>query len=314
MASFYDVARDARVSIATVSRVFREPDVVRATTRARVLEAATLLRYHPNLIAASLASNRSSVVGLILPNVENPFYCGIYAAVARIAQQQGRELFLKTTCFESERMATVVRQMIERRAASVMLWGGSFKEPLLSELKDEQIRTAAAPKVEYARAIQSLLQYLSDLGHRRVGIVEHRTTLEDSRLSAMRKAMRRFPQLKFRTTVNSDTLAGGQLGCRELLAAGDLTALVCTHDITAVGALREAREQGLRVPQDLSIAGFDNIALANFCTPLLTTINVEAGSIAAAMWASCSGEGKPQSIDCSLIVRDSTAAAIRRDR
>ena len=312
VATIKDVARLARVCITTVSRTFREPALVGEKTRARVLAAAASLHYHPNRTAAALASNRSGMIGLLLPGIENPFYYDIYAGVADVVQKRGYELLLKTTSFKSKRLLEAFHQIMSRRPAGVIVMGGSIPDSLLSQAMGMGIALATAPEIEYGTAVRSLLQYLSDLGHRKLGIVEHRTDFWDARISVLDDALTGFPQFEFRKVFDSDTLEGGRRACRELLAdSPGMTALVCTHDIMALGAIRELHDRGYTVPADLSIAAMDNIKLGKFCVPPLTTIDFAPGTIAQILCASVFGEPQLPSIDCTLIVRNSTSAPAR---
>jgi DNA-binding LacI/PurR family transcriptional regulator len=306
-ATIIDVARVARVSTTTVSRTFREPLAVGEKTRARVLEAAAVLHYYPNQTAATLASSRSRLVGFLAPGIENPFYYDLYVALSSLVQKRGHEVLLQTNGYESRRLHESLRHMIGRRAAGVVLPGGSVPDPLLTEMQEMCIAMASVPQLEYDAGIECLLRYLGDLGHRSLGIVEHRTSLADERIAALHRALLRFPGFDFCRACAPDSLDGGRLGCREILAQHpEVTALLCTHDIMAVGALRELRDQGHRVPDDFSVVGIDNIALARFCAPTITTIDVPREPLAAALCASLFDKTATASIDCTLLVREST--------
>jgi LacI family transcriptional regulator len=310
LATINDVARLARVSSATVSRALRKSVAVAEPTRTRVLEAAAELHYHPNQMASTLASSRSSTIGLLVPGIENPFYYDMYSAISRLVQRRGYELLLKTTSFDNARLIEALHQMIEITAAGVIVLGAAMPEALVARLKDRGILMAAAPEIELSTACECLLQYLADLGHRRLGFVQHQTPFAEDRIFVLGSMLQRFPQLRITMASGADTLDGGRLACRKLLTqTPDITALVCSHDIMAVGALRELHDRSYRVPDDISIAGVDNIALARFCAPALTTIDVPRGRIASALCSYLFGKPAAASVDCALIVRRSTAAA-----
>jgi LacI family transcriptional regulator len=311
-----DVARLAGVSNATVSRTLRQPDIVREATRSRVLDAVAQLHYQPNQVAAALAMDRSSTVGILIPNIENPYYYRAYASVLSLAQARGCEVLLKTTGRREEGLRTAICELIEARVCGVAAPGDSIPDEFTAELKERQIAVSSAPAIDYDGGIDRLLRYLADLGHRRIGVVEHHSELKDERIRALRRATRRRPEMSFRTIATDDTLEGGAGGCRQILSDDcGCSAIVCTHDIMAIGALRAARDGGLRVPGDLSIAGIDNIAVSDYCWPALTTVAVSPVSIAAAVCASLFGEGCHAPIPCGLVLRDSTgsaAASVRR--
>ncbi|MEI9974738.1 MAG: substrate-binding domain-containing protein [Ignavibacteriota bacterium] len=122
-----------------------------------------------------------------------------------------------------------------------------------------------------------MIDYLYTMGHRKLGFVGHHAMLGpiNERMKPLLEAVARYPDLNVRSAADADTLDGGRLATRSLLASGEQpTAIVCVNDIMAVGALRELRERGLRVPQDVSVTGFDNVKLSEFCYPALTTVHI----------------------------------------
>ena len=124
--------------------------------------------------------------------------------------------------------------------------------------------------MDYSRGIVKLIDYLYSLGHRRIGFVGHHAILGpiNEGMRAVVEAVARIPSLEVRTAANADTLEGGRLATRALLSSAFRpTAIVCVNDFTAVGALRELRERGLRVPEDVSVTGFDNVKISEFCCP-----------------------------------------------
>jgi DNA-binding LacI/PurR family transcriptional regulator len=132
-------------------------------------------------------------------------------------------------------------------------------------------------------------------------------------------AAARYPQMEVRTAADADTLDGGRLATRSLLASGETpSAIVCVNDIMAVGALRELRERGLRVPEDVSVTGFDNVKLSEFCYPALTTVHIPRERIGKLVCESllAKSDGNPSDhemvIDPEFVLRDSTGPASPR--
>jgi DNA-binding LacI/PurR family transcriptional regulator len=174
-------------------------------------------------------------------------------------------------------------------------------------------------RVDYRRGIDKVIEYLHSLGHRRLGFVGHHAVLGpiNERMKAVMDAMARIPELEVRTAADADTLEGGRQATRSLLANGyQPTAIICVNDITAVGALRELRERGIRVPQDVSVTGFDNVKLSEFCYPALTTVHIPRDRIGHIICNSLlSWTGKPSIADPELVIdpefvlRDSTGPA-----
>lgn len=322
------VARRARVSTATVSRVLNSTGLVKNTTRARVLKAIEELKYSPNLHARSLAGGKSRSIGVIVSNIENPFFLDIYKAVEAGAHSAGYELIMANTDYSSDRLVTSVRLMIGRRVAGLAAIVSEMDPDLCEELNGSRIpvvfydvgaprRNITNIRVNYRRGMEKLASYLYSLGHRRVGFVGHHATLGpiNERLKVLLDATRHYPDLRLETVADADTLEGGRRAVRLLLGAHpNLTAVVCVNDLMAVGALREVRERGLRVPEDVSVTGFDNVNLAQYCHPALTTVHIPRDQIGQTI---CECLMNPQNaqverefvIDPELVLRDSTGPA-----
>jgi LacI family transcriptional regulator len=325
------VARRARVSTATVSRVLNNTGLVKATTRARVLKAIEELRYSPNLHARSLAGGKSHSIGVIVSNIENPFFLDIYKAVEAGAHEAGYELIMANTDYSSERLVTSVRLMIGRRVAGLAAIVSEMDSDLIEELTGNRIpvvfydvgtprRNIRNIRVNYRRGMEKLTAYLYSLGHRRVGFVGHHSTLApiNERMKVLVDAVGRYADLRVETSADADTLEGGRRGVRSLLTANPrLTAIVCVNDLMAVGALRELRERGLRVPEDMSVTGFDNVNLAQYCHPALTTAHIPRDQIGRTI---CQCLMSPEDtllehefvVDPELVLRDSTGPAASR--
>jgi LacI family transcriptional regulator len=322
------VARLARVSTATVSRVLNNTGIVRPATRARVMKAVEELKYSPNLHARSLAGRQNRSIGLIVSNLENPFFLDVFQTVEAGARAAGFELILASTDYRPERLLASVRRMIGRRVAGLAAIVPEADWSLLGELQSSHtpvvfcgagapVRTAAGIRVNYRQGMGQLISYLYGLGHRRLGFVGRHTPAKrtDERLNALRQTADRWPDLHAVTAVGSDSLEGGRSATRMLLGSHQkLTAIVCANDVMAIGALRELHENGIRVPQEVSVAGFDNIEWAQFCYPALTTVHIPRGRIGQIV---CDCLMKPEKsllgseivIDSELVVRDSTGPA-----
>jgi LacI family transcriptional regulator len=323
------VARRAKVSTATVSRVLNNAALVKSSTRARVIKAIEELKYHPNLHARSLAGGKSKTIGVIVSNMENPFFFDIYKTIEADAHANGYEVVMANTDYRSEQLVTSVRLMIGRRVTGLAAIVSEMAPELIEELNDSRTPVVfydvGIPRynitnirVDYRRGIEKVVDYLHSLGHRRLGFVGHHAILGpiNERMKAVMDAVARIPSLEVRTAADADTLEGGRLATRALLATGfDPTAIICVNDITAVGALRELRERGLRVPQDVSVTGFDNVKLSEFCHPALTTVHIprdRVGHIIAGWLMQKPGATETISevvIDPEFVLRDSTGPA-----
>ncbi len=324
------VARRARVSTATVSRVLNNTGLVKNTTRTRVLRAVEELRYSPNLLARSLAGGQSRSIGVIVSNIENPFFLDIYKAVEEGAHRAGYELIMANTDYSSERLVTSARLMIGRRVAGLAAIVSEMDADLIEELNGHRIpvvfydvgvprRNVTNIRVNYRRGMEKLTSYLYSLGHRRLGFVGHHATLGpiNERVRVLLDATRRYAGVQVETAGDADTLEGGRRAVRGLLAATPtVTAVVCVNDMMAVGVLRELRERGLRVPEDVSVTGFDDVNLAQFCHPALTTVHIPRDQIGRTICECLMNRGNAPLehefvIDPELVLRDSTGPAAR---
>jgi DNA-binding LacI/PurR family transcriptional regulator len=320
------VARRAKVSTATVSRVLNNASVVKSSTRARVVKAIEELKYHPNLHARSLAGGKSSTIGVIVSNLENPFFFDIYKTIEADLHAGGYEVVMANTDYRAEQLVSSIRLMIGRRVAGLAAIVSEMDPELMDELNQSRIpvvfydvgtprQNITNIKVNYKRGIEKVVDYLHSLGHRRLGFVGHHAVLGpiNERMKAVHDAVARIPSLEVRTAADADTLEGGRQATRALLATGsNPTAIICVNDITAVGALRELRERGIRVPQDVSVTGFDNVQLSEFCYPALTTVHIPRARIGHIisdhLLAKTGGETADAEIiiDPDFVVRDST--------
>ena len=327
------VARRAKVSTATVSRVLNNASVVKASTRARVEKAIEELRYHPNLHARNLAGGKSRTIGVIASNMENPFFFDIYKTVESGAHARGYEVVVANTDYRSEQLVSSIRLMIGRRVAGLAAIVSEMDPALIKELTESRIPVVfydvGTPRpnitnirVNYRRGIEKVIDYLHSLGHRRLGFIGHHAMLApiNERMKAVLDAVARTPGLEVRSAADADTLEGGRQATRSLLATGyEPTALICVNDVTAVGALRELRERGFRVPQDVSVTGFDNVKLSEFCYPALTTVHIPRERIGQIICDCLIPALDPPTtpeheivIDPELVVRESTGQARKR--
>ncbi len=328
-----EVAKRAGVSTATVSRVLNNINVVRNSTRARVLKAVSELKYYPNLHARSLAGGKSRTLGMIASNMENPFFFDIFRTLESDAHAYGYEVVVANTDYQPDHLVRSIRLMIGRRVAGLAVIVSEMDPDLIRELKESKIpavfydvgtpaKNISNIRVNYRRGIERVVEYLHDLGHSRLAFIGHHSTLgpTSEREKAFVETVSRFaPAAEWRTAVDQDGLEGGRQAARELFASGFRpTAIICVNDFMAVGVLRELRDQGLRVPEDVSVTGFDNIKLSEFSCPPLTTIHIprdRIGHLAFETLVPESAKTKPPGreivIDPEFVLRESTGPAPR---
>ena len=328
-----EVALRAGVSTATVSRVLNNTIKVNSATRTRVMQAVSELNYHPNIHARTLAGGKSQTLGMIVSNLENPFFLDIHRTLERDALQHGYEVVIANTDYSPDQLVSAVRMMLGRRVAGLAVIVSEMTDELVTELADSNIPLVfydvpTPPEniinihINYRRGIERVVDYLHSLGHTRFAFLGHHSRLAPigEREKTFVAAVSKFaPASQWRVVTNQDGLEGGRKAAREMLASGlRPTALVCVNDLMAMGALRELRERGLRVPQDISVTGFDNIELSEFCYPSLTTVDISRERIGHYVFdhlvpeaARSKANGREILIDPEFIVRESTGTAPR---
>ncbi|MCJ7502946.1 MAG: LacI family transcriptional regulator [Acidobacteriia bacterium] len=323
-----DVAKRAKVSIATVSRVVNSVGPVKNSTRARVLKAITELKYHPNIHARSLAGGKSRTLGMIVSNLENPFFLDIFRALESDAHRRGYEVLVANTDYRARQLVSSVHLMMGRRLAGLAVIVSEMEPSLIQELTESNLpivfydvgtpaRNISNIKVRYEKGMQRVVEYLYSVGHRRMAFVGHHISLEPllDRKKSFLDTMKRYAgEVEHATVADCDGPVGGQQATRQLLASGfKPTAIICVNDFMALGVVRELREHGLEVPRDVSVTGYDNISLSEYAFPPLTTVNIPREMIGHLAFSALVPEhedaqvrGREFLIDPELVIREST--------
>jgi len=331
-----DIARLAEVSHSTVSRALHGSHLVDAGTAERIRRIALEAGYLPSAAARSLKTNRSQALGVILSSVDDPFFGEILQGIEEVAQNRGYSLFIAASQRDPERERNIVRAMREHRVDGVIICSASF-----SSVQSSQFFKFGIPIVvvnnqsaeDYRYSIyhddvdgsRQVTRHLIQLGHKRIAYLGNsssgRTTFD--RLTGYQQEMAAagYPILPgFIHEVPGGGPEEGQLGAKHFLSLGQRpSALVCYNDMMAIGALKGLQMAGVKVPQDVSITGFDNIVFSSFTNPPLTTfdqpkrfIGEEAARLvlelldasAAVEWAA---EPRVRMLKGSLLVRQSSA-------
>lgn len=326
-----DVATAAGVSTATVSHVINNTRFVTNETRERVTLAIKRLNYYPNAQARSFALGRSTTLGLVVSDIANPFFPEIIKAVELAAYEHGYDVVLANTSYDAARTSNYVRRFIERKVAGVLLMTSELDTKLIAELRRQQVavvfldlgRPGAQMSnivVDYEQGIEQAIKHLKDLGHTRIAYVGGPKHLRSAvkRLEAFENSVKRFlPRAKPIIREGDFQMGGGLRIATELLQLKVRpTALVVANDLMAVGAMRACRTFGLHVPRDVSIIGYDDIALAQMTDPPLTTVQLPRAELGRAAVEAVmeiiehpQGFGVERHIATKLMVRDSTAQA-----
>jgi len=325
------IARLAKVSIATVSRTINNVATVNPKLAKRVREVIDELEYFPNTQARALGSGRSRLFGLIVSDITNPFFPELIQGFEDIAVEHGYEILVSSTNYDHKRMSLCIRRMLERKVDGVAIMTFGIEEPLLDQIAKRKIPMVfidVAPegpgisllKVDYQHGIRQGVQHLVAMGHRKIAFVTGPIKLHSaqSRLGAFSSSLKEcgiVPTPKW--IIEGDhTLEGGIAAMEQLLKAKPMpTAVMCSNDMTAIGVLHGLYRAGLRVPDDFSVIGFDDIHIAEVTIPPLTTIQMSRFELAHSAFAALRShveesehfsQKREYNIRTELIAREST--------
>ncbi|MCR4391483.1 MAG: LacI family transcriptional regulator [Candidatus Acetothermia bacterium] len=300
MVTIKDVARAAGVSPSTVSRALNDSPLLREETKARIRRLATELGYERNELARGLVKGSSGVVGLLVPDITNPFFAEITHGVGEVAHARGYGVVLCTTDGDPDRERSYMQLLRRKRVDGLILTSVTADDPSLVTLMraglplvlvSRLVRGVDAPYVvvDDRKGGRLAVEHLVDLGHRRIGFIGGPENVQSSqdRMEAYREVLaeQRLPVRKSWAVYADFTQAAGQdQGHRMLGLPHRPTAIFAANDMIALGVLEAAEEVGLRVPEDLSLVGYNDISYASLPCIQLTTVaqpTYDMGRIAA---------------------------------
>jgi len=294
-----DVARHAKVSTATVSRCLNSPDRVTPETRKAVTKVIEDLGYMPNFGARALVARRTNTVGAIIPTMDNAIFARGLQAFQEALHEAGVTLLVASSQYRPDIEKEQIRTLVARGADGLLLIGYERSAALQADLVRRGVATVVAwaydaaagvPAVGFdnRKAMAGLTDRVLAQGHRRLAVISADTAQNDrarERLAGVRVSMAAHgvpaSQLDVVETVYAIE-AGGAALARILEAPDRPTAILCGNDVLAIGAVLEAKRRGYRVPEDLSITGFDDIEVAALSDPALTTVHVPHRKMGAA--------------------------------
>lgn len=327
MSTIRDVSKEARLSIATVSRALSAPEKVSKESLKRVHAAIDKLQYKPNMLSQKFRNKRANSIVILVPDIANFFFTNVIAGIENIAQKKGFSVLLGDTRDSTQREQEYIN-LVETRQADGIIQLRPYLEIESALPKDSVIAVNAsgcentpypAVRIDNIVAAKEVVNYLISLGHRRIGVI---SGLKDN------------PHTRDRLKGYKQALDGADIGFDEdLIAEGDFTlwsglnasehftrmediptAIFCMNDEMAIGAIKGLKSKGLKIPQDVSITGFDDIEVAKYCDPALTTVSQPAekiGEKSAELLFQLIDEQNPKQTEYVLpvefIIRQSTA-------
>jgi LacI family repressor for deo operon, udp, cdd, tsx, nupC, and nupG len=327
--SIKDIARIARVSHSTVSRALQNSSLVNPETAEKIRRIARESGYRASAVARGLVTRRTRTIGLVVTTVADPFAAEVVSGIEQAANDHGYSVFLADSNADPEREKKVVQALAERRVDGILVTSsrvGALYLPLLSEMMVPIVLLNNQHPGTFVHSVmignlagsRAAAGHLVELGHRRIAYIGDQFGYQSDteRVAGYREALTAagIPIIE-ELVVRGDGKAEEAMRATEkLLALPDPpTAIFCYNDMTALGAMRTIREHGLRVPEDISVVGFDDLFIASYTAPPLTTVRQpmrRMGELAMECLVKLmSGEESAMTIDveAELIVRESTA-------
>ncbi|NBG70491.1 DNA-binding transcriptional regulator CytR [Yersinia pestis] len=326
MTTMKDVAEMAGVSTATVSRALMNPEKVSTVTRQKVEQAVLAVGYSPHALSRNIKRNESRTILVIVPDISDPFFADVIQGIEHAAAQQGYLILIGDCAQQTQQERTFVNLIITKQIDGMLLLGSNLP---FDASKEEQrnlppmvMANEFAPELELPTvhidnltAAYEAVNYLHELGHKRIACIAGPESLPLSHY--------RLQGYSNGITVDNDYIIRGdfsyEAGAQSFAALMELphppTAIFSHNDVMAVGAIWQAKQLGLRIPQDVSLVGFDDLKLSQFCDPPLTTvaqpryqIGQQAMLLLLEQLQGHSVQSGSRLLDTELIIRESTAA------
>jgi LacI family transcriptional regulator len=330
-----DVAKRAGLSVSTVSHVINNTRTVSDESRSRVMSAMEELGYRPNALARSLRRQKTNTLGMIVPDSANPFFAEVARAIEDASFAQNYSVILCNSEGDLNKQQAYTNVLIDNRVAGILFVAAGISTELVNDLEQRRVPLVVVDREVLGVEVDTVMtnhaqggylatQHLIDLGHRRIACIAGNSEVAPSaeRLTSYRRSLE-GNNLDYdeHLVVKGDfQYESGYEATKHLLALeAPPSAIFACNDLMAVGCISAARQLGLRVPHDLSIVGFDDVRLASFTNPPLTTISqpiVEIGVLATKMllerMLDIDGPPRFKRLDTVLRIRQSTAARSER--
>ena len=284
-----DIAKRAGVSVATVSHVINKTRFVSNVLQERVKKAIEDLDYHPNVMAGSLRSRKTKVIGLIVPDNSNPLFAALSKSIEQVSSSSDYNVMLCNSSYNFENELNCIEVIRSKRVDGLIIIPTTTNSNHINQLIESKLPVVVLHHIVPGCKADSVVVnnfkgtyestiHLIDSGHKHVGYIDRPVSLPHSleRLNGYRKALeeRKIKQDDMVLKCDSFGYINGSEAMERLLEKRpDITALLAFNDIIAIGAIRTINDHGLKVPDDISVVGFDDIELCSFITPRLTTVH-----------------------------------------
>lgn len=320
-ATLKDVAKAAGVSLASASYAVNRTGSLGDDTRTHILKIAEELGYRQNLAAKAARTGKTGAIGLVVPDMTNPFFPSLAQSVVQRARQNGYSVFVTDTEGDQAQESAVIRQLIDRGVDGIVWFPvndqnsiGKIATDIPIIVLDRTVGGFECIQADYGEGGRLACDHLLELKHRRIGIIAGPLDVRSmrDRCEAARETVARSGEVAFFvenafSTELSKTVA-------DAISSRVATAVFCGSDLIAIGVMRQARQSGIKIPEELSVVGFDDIPWAEYCTPGLTTVEMPVDEMATeavdAVIRKIEGESDANRrvvFGVSLVTRGSTA-------
>ncbi|MHB1938936.1 MAG: LacI family DNA-binding transcriptional regulator [Acidobacteriaceae bacterium] len=328
-----DVANRAGVSPATVSRVLSSTHYISEETRERVLEVVRELKYYKNVHARRLATGQSDLFGLVISEIANLYFPEVIRGFQAMAWERGLDVLLLNTEYSTERTQSVIRKLVESDVRGVAIMTSSIDDTATPALVEAGIgvvfcnlcspdKLVSNITIDYHRGVLQAVKHVTALGHRRAAII---SGPEISRAAAnirqtLIAGLKQHGMAPFPVTSCDYHVDAGSSAVRDILSVPEIpTVIFCGSDLIAMGAMSALEEAGVRIPEDVSIVGIDDIPFASLSRPPLTTISVPREQLGVTAFQALDKmlklkrkRGAEYTLETNLVVRGSTAPATQK--
>jgi len=330
MVNIYDVAKEAGISITTVSNVINKKNhEVGEKTKKRVLKVMEKLGYIPSKVAINLAKGKTKVIGVIVSDINNPFFSELVREIENVLYELELDLFLADTRYNSGKSKELIRRLVSMNVDGVLLLNNEVDNDIAKMLSKNKIPTVLYSwdivydyvcnlKINFRKGIKAAIKNLYELNHRNVVFTKSNKKLKTfvDRKEAFLESVDElnFKDFRFKILESESTIVGGRSTIRKILNDKGFkpTAIMSVNDIQAIGILFSLYDYNINVPKDISLVGMDNIYLSSVVIPKLTTIDLSANrvgkkiiSMLLDLIGSKDKKGFEEIIETKLVLRDS---------
>ena len=330
--NYNDIAKIAKVSSTTVSHVINKTRFVSPETKDKVLEAMQELNYKPNLLARGLATGVTHTIGLVISDIKNPFYPEIIQGVEELAVRSEYNIFLCNTDYDVEKGLNSIGALIRKKVDGIIIASSQADKFLFEELAESTIPFVLVDWNEnkinvdsiyfdFESGIRKAIEYLVSLGHKKIYFISGPKDLKTAsiRENNFISIIKGYESegISYKIIEGNHKIDGGINAAKEIEKEKDMpTSIICSNDLTAIGAMKTLQTDGVKIPDQISIIGLDNIMLSEIVSPSLTTIALERYLIGKSAVELLLNRIKNKDIpkqtryfNTQLIVRESTSKA-----